>query len=238
MTIIGPHANNKIVSLDLLNAAFVQSGLKASRPTSSSSNTGMVYLCTDTYELLTSNGTGTGGDLTDGWDYAVWKDAAAGVGSLRTLGTAATQAAAGDHAHSISQSQAVNDPETIGAVGRDICTERALNTLPTTLCTKSITVGGSGKHALVYSGAMLIYNTNCTHSPTFTLTVKRDGVSKGTSSSAALGVGASEIIILQAFEQNVAAGTYSITLELSSSVSDGDSCDEAGGALAVSEVTV
>lgn len=78
------------VTDDNLNAATLQYGVAASRPTAASGNKGMVYFSTDTPIMERSNGST--------WDEVHATDHAS-LGSFRTLGTGSTQAAAGDHTH-------------------------------------------------------------------------------------------------------------------------------------------
>jgi hypothetical protein len=83
------------ISNTLDNAAHsvtvLRKGVFASRPSAASAKSGCYYLATDTGVLYLSDGTS--------WIDVSPRDSAAGTASLRTLGTGATQAAAGNHVH-------------------------------------------------------------------------------------------------------------------------------------------
>jgi len=76
---------------DKLNASLWQRGLAANRP--AAGQKGRIYVSTDVGGEKVERDTGTG------WESILTVDNAVDVPSLRTLGTGALQAAAGNHTH-------------------------------------------------------------------------------------------------------------------------------------------
>src|SRR3989304_222821 len=74
-----------------MNQALLQQAAFASRP--AAGNTGALFYATDTGRLYRDNGSS--------WDQVLLEDHAT-LPALHTIGTGATQAAAGNHTHTVS----------------------------------------------------------------------------------------------------------------------------------------
>lgn len=85
---------------DNMNSLTIQRDVIGSRP--ATAKAGVLFYATDENKLYRDNGAG--------WDEIDLSDLAVGVGSKRTLGAGATQAAAGNHSHAPTH-------DTIGADG-------------------------------------------------------------------------------------------------------------------------
>jgi hypothetical protein len=95
-------------TVDRLNACLIQLGTLADRP--AVGQAGRIYVLTDTASKgVVYRDSGTA------WVEIIGVALAAGVASLRTLGTGSTQAAAGDHVHAPALSAAVTGNETGGS---------------------------------------------------------------------------------------------------------------------------
>lgn len=77
-------------TLNLLNSMLLQSGLDAAKD-STLGDTGRIFIATDTPKFYRDSGVA--------WVLVIDLDPAAGTAGLRTLGTGAQQAAAGNHVH-------------------------------------------------------------------------------------------------------------------------------------------
>lgn len=114
MAIVGHFADGQIVTADDLNNALLQVGTAAARP--AAGVLGRIYWATDTFVLSRDNGTT--------WDDIIPADTNTASQTLRKLGTASTDAAAGDHTHTLAEEGsglAVN-PGTLAtpALGADV----------------------------------------------------------------------------------------------------------------------
>jgi len=99
----GPLAALDSGTPNLMNSSYLQFGTAASRP--AQGNKGVLFYATDTDVLSYDDGAA--------WQTVLFViDAAAGTGSLRTIGTGALQAAAGNHPH---QTITVASTRTAGA---------------------------------------------------------------------------------------------------------------------------
>lgn len=121
LALVGPSANDPVSSGDDIIRAIITRleavgagyliGTAGARPAAAAANAGFFYLATDTGVLSESTGSA--------WVDINPKDAAAATASLRTLGTGATQAAAGNDARLSDARTPIAHKSTHGPGGSD-----------------------------------------------------------------------------------------------------------------------
>jgi len=202
------------ITAEQLNAAYLQKGLKASRPVSNNDNKGGLYWATDTNEILRSNGTGTGGDLSDGWDIAVKVDAVAATASLRTLGTGATQASAGNHTHipsSVTTDR--NEDSSAGVTSRTTKSQQDFATNNTYVETNSISyTPGATNRALVIVAAVCCASEGINNG--VSIRILFDGVEKAIRTRNLSTSDSAETLIVSWLEANPTVAAHTITCEV------------------------
>ena len=148
-------------------------------------------------------------------------DAAAGTGSLRTVGSGATQAAAGDHTHTTSDEYSNHDD---GANNNADCTNE------TDVSTHVRTVGATGRSWIMFAVAAMPDN-----SVTFTLRLKFDTTTRVTRSGLVTGQ-ANECHAMEFLEVNPSAASHTVRLTGEETANPGNNIVH--GATGVIEVSV
>ena len=102
-------------------------------------------------------------------------DAAAATGSLRTIGTAATAAAAGNHAHTVTDNGVARSDgeDPAGATNNAITSFAQVGTSYGTGISQSKTIGGSGKRAVSVCGTGIVANDDILNARTLDMELRR-----------------------------------------------------------------
>jgi len=138
MSIEGFWADMTIVTADNLNACLLQTGSGApAGVVGAAGQQGRYYYDTTNYRMYWDNGSS--------WNLLLNSDPAVATAGLRTLGTGAQQAAAGNHTHTISSHDLEEFVETNAAASGGTIKSVATYNTETTVLTASPTWAGSNK---------------------------------------------------------------------------------------------
>ena len=198
----GHFVQGNLATADKLNSCLLQTGTFAARP--AAGQKGRRYWATDTGQLFRDNGTT--------WDTIIDKDLAAGSASLRTLGTGATQAAAGNHTHTPTN-QASTFLDDNGSVLINSGTE-------TDLISVSSTPGSANRIWAIY-GSALPHQDGCTTVTTYTIRLYFDTTVLQTISGFSIS-GVSKVKLVHGSQSNpsVALHTVKVTVQRTAGVCD------------------
>ncbi len=190
-------------TVERLNAMFLQKGGEADFDVT---QTGLTFFETATGKVKRSNGAT--------WDVMVEVDPAAASAGLRTLGTGASQASAGDHTHTPTMVQEVETEDAPGAQSIVIGTQDSnLLSTPITMTTRAITIANPYR-TIVIVGTAEAYKVSGGGPVVYKVDLKLNGISK-ISQNMTLSNGDRDSVVLIYTEEGAAEQAHTVILELS-----------------------